>query len=38
MPEAMLKQILIYLLLVLDFLYNEYYIIYIGQVAPLTLL
>jgi len=38
MPEAMLKQILIHLLLALDFLHTECHIIHTGQVAPLTML
>ena len=38
LPEAILKQSLIHLLLTLDFLYSKCYIIYTGQVAPLTML
>jgi hypothetical protein len=38
LPEAMLKQILIHLLLALDFLHSECHIIHTGQVAPLTML
>ena len=38
LPEAMLKQILIHLLLALDFLHNECHIIHTGQVVPLTML
>ena len=33
LPEAMLKQILIHLLLALEFLHSECYIIYTGQVG-----
>jgi serine/threonine-protein kinase SRPK3 len=38
LPEAMLKQILIHLLLALDFLHSECHVIHTGQVALLTLL
>ncbi|PQE03855.1 CMGC SRPK kinase protein [Rutstroemia sp. NJR-2017a BBW] len=38
LPEAMLKQILIHLLLALDYLHSECYIIHTGQVTPFTLL
>ena len=38
MPEAMLKQILIHLLLALDFLHSECHIIHTGQFALLTML
>ena len=38
LPEAMLKQILIHLLLALDFLHSECHIIHTGQVALLTML
>ena len=38
LPEAMLKQILIHLLLALDFLHSECHIIHTGQVVPLTML
>ena len=37
LPEAMLKQILIHLLLALDFLHSECHIIHTGQVVPLTM-
>jgi serine/threonine-protein kinase SRPK3 len=38
LPEAMLRQFLIHLLLALDFLHSECHIIHTGQVAPLTML
>ena len=38
LPEAMVKQILIHLLLALDFLHSECHIIHTGRVAPLTIL
>ncbi len=34
--EALLKQILIYLLIILDFLYSECYIIYTSRLVPLV--
>ncbi|OWP03874.1 hypothetical protein B2J93_1632 [Marssonina coronariae] len=37
LPKAMLKQILIHLLLALDFLHSECHIIHTGQVVPLTM-
>ena len=38
LPEAILKQILIHLLLALDFLHSECHIIHTGQVVSLTVL
>lgn len=38
LPEVMLKQILIHLLLALDFLHSECHIIHTGQVALLIML
>lgn len=38
LPEAMLRQILIHLLLALDFLHSECHITHTDQVAPLTML